>query len=257
MKNNHEKKEDDPLQTLLQRAHRSIDIPDGKPSWLNVEARINKKHRQKQWMRKLKVSVLLLAGSTVISLAVTADLPKAYSQFTGLMRSVQHNMVDIFFQPDQRATSMPSAKTSPPPAAGNTPEGLIPVDTDLSDAKAKLDFALALPDYVPKGYTLDIVRIYKDADNVYRSAFMEYVNEEGRIIQLNQRLVRDGSAPELSSIHTDAAIIEDIRIHGNKAVMVTYENDYKQLEWLSSEQVRLTLFGLLPESEIRKMAESL
>lgn len=253
---------DEQLKEMLNRAHRSVEIPDGKQSWLEVKARLEKVKKRKHWLKRLKLSAVIACTSLLISFIMTTDLPTAYSKFQGLLKQMQENIVNIFYdEPKElQIDENTGAKTSPPsllPANDNSnEEGIWPEDTILDDAKEKLLFHLAVPTYIPAGYKLDIVRIYKDTDGAYRSAFLEYINDAGRIIQLNQRMMQDESTPIISSIH-QSSTIKDVVINGNIGVLIIHENDFIHLEWLTPDRIKRSLFGLLSEDEILLMANSL
>ncbi|MDU5145407.1 MAG: DUF4367 domain-containing protein [Paenibacillus dendritiformis] len=261
--NNQNKMSDEQLKELLNRAHRSVEIPDGKQSWLEVKARLDRIKKRKRWFYRIKISVMIACVSLIISFALTTDLPTVYSHFSSLIKNVHENIVNIFFDEpkDPQIEEDSEAKTSAPPSIladidSSEGEGLWSEDTSLDDAEEKLLFHLAVPTYIPAGYNLDLVRIYKDTDGAYRTAFMEYVNEVGRIIQLNQRMISDESTPVISTIH-QSSTFKDVVINDNIGVMITHENDFIHLEWLTSERIKLSLFGLLSEDEILLMANSL
>lgn len=258
---NHKKLSDEQLKELLNRAHSSVEIPDGKQSWHEVKARLDKIKRRKRWKKSLKLGVLVASASFLISSFAMTDLPTAYSKFQGLLKQVQENIVNIFYDDPESPDSSSEAKTTPPPSVNSdtgtmNEEGVWPEDTSLRDAKEKLLFHLVVPTYIPSGYELDIVRIYRDTDGAYRSAFMEYINDQGRIIQLNQRMIEDESTPIISTIHQNSTI-KDVVINDNIGVLIIHENNFIHLEWLTTDRIMLSIFGLVSEDEILSMANSL
>lgn len=253
------KQHDEKLKKWLKQVHEDVVIPDGTQSWLEVKARLDKIKKRKRLIYRIKVGSLVACTSLIISLIISSDLPTAYSQFQSLVKQVKEDIVNIFFDdPESQMEPSPEAKTMPPPSdIGSNPTESLWQDTTLEEAQGKVSFHIAVPTYTPKGYSLDIVRTYQDADGEYRSVFMEYVNEEGRIIQLNQRMLHDDSSLEMTTVDTDSGVIKDIRIHDDVGVMITYNNDFIHVEWLTADNIKFTLFGLLPEKEIMLMAESL
>lgn len=256
--NNHEKKQDEQLKRLLERAHQNVDIPDHTQSWLKVKKRLDAIQRRQRWKKRFKIAVLVTCTSLIIGFAMTADLPTAYSKFTGLLKKVQEDITNIFFEsPEEHEES--SAKTTPPPsdgsfdARGNTRME----NVTLEVARDKAGFRVLTPSYTPTGYDLDIVRIFQDADGGYRNILMEYVNAQDHIIQLSQRLVRDEATRERTTIQHHEANMKDMIIHGQTGMIITTDNDLIHLEWLSAENIKFTLFGTLPEQELILMAESL
>ncbi|GGK32343.1 hypothetical protein GCM10010965_26560 [Caldalkalibacillus thermarum] len=85
---------------------------------------------------------------------------------------------------------------------------------------------------------------------------MEYVNEAGLIIQLNQRLLYEHSTPATTRVTQDSTI-KDIVLNGQTAIMMIHDNDIIHLEWLTADQIKMSVFGLLPADEMILLAESL
>lgn len=253
---------DELLKKWLKRVHQNVEIPDGTQSWLYVKARLDKIKKRKRWIKQLKISTLVVCTSLLISFIVNTDLPTAYSQFQGLVKKVQENIIDIFFEePAPPMEENPEARTSAPPPDGfvsTSPreEGRME-DTSLEEARRKVMFPIVSPTYLPAGYELDIVRIYPDSDGEYRTVFMEYVDSEGQIIQLSQRMIREHSSPEKTTVHHDSAIIKDLIVNGCSAVMIIQNPDLIHLEWITADHIKLSIFGVLAEEEITLIAESL
>lgn len=248
MMDNHNKISEEQLKKMLIQAHQDVEIPDGEQSWLGVKVRLDRINKRKLWFNRIKIGFAIACTSLVISITFTTDLSTAYSHFSNLIKKMQENVVSIFFEEpkEYQMDESSKAKTSPPPS----------LTTGMDDAKEKLLFHIAVPTYIPAGYELDIVRIYRDSDGEYRTAFMEYVNEDGRIIQLNQRMIAEESTPVISSTH-ESSTINDVFINGNAGVIIIHENEYIQLEWLTSERIKMSLFGFIPEDKILLMASSL
>lgn len=74
---------------------------------------------------------------------------------------------------------------------------------------------------------------------------------------MNQRMIRENSAPEKTTINNDSAILKDVIINGHTAVMIIQKPDLIQLEWLTADNIKLSIFGILPEEEFILIAESL
>ncbi|GAA0363835.1 DUF4367 domain-containing protein [Bacillus horti] len=252
------KHNDEELKSWLNSVHKDVDIPDNQKPWPNVKERLDKIKKRNRRIKRIKIITAIACMSLLISFALTADLPTAYSQFQGLVKKVQENIIDIFFDEEQQNIENIGAKTLPPPPnIESTPtDGLRSEDTSLEKAQQMLSFNLVVPTYIPDEYSLDLVRIYQDTDGEYRTAFIEYVNDDGRIIQLSQRMLSENSTPETARFYENATI-HDLQINENKAVMIVYDNNFVQIDWLTDDQIKFSLFGLLSESEILSIAESL
>ncbi|MBP1897032.1 DUF4367 domain-containing protein [Paenibacillus lactis] len=256
------KHNDELLQKWLKDVHQDVNIPDGTQSWLEVKAQLDKIRTRRRWIRRLQLGALVACASLLISFFITTDLPTAYSQFQGLVKKVQENFIDIFFEdPEPYIEQNPEAKTSsPPPDAIVSPpprgEGRME-ETSLDDARRKVMFTLVSPTYLPAGYALETVRIFQDSDGEYRTVFMEYVNGEGQILQFNQHLIRENSSPEKTTINHAMAIIKDTVINGYKAVLIIQDPDLTHLEWITADHIKQSIFGVLAEEEIISVAESL
>lgn len=256
------KHKDEFLQKWLKDVHQDVDIPDGTQSWLEVKAGLDKIKARRRWMKRFQIGALVACTSLLISFVITADLPTAYSQFQGLIKKVQENLIDIFFEePEPHLEEDSNAKTSSPPPTDVVPissggEGRME-DTSLEEARGKVSFPIVSPTYIPIGYDLETVRIFQDSDGEYRTVFLEYVNGEGHLIQLNQHMIRENSSPEKITINHAMAVIKDTAINDCKAVLIIQEPDIIHLEWVTPDHMKLSIFGTLAEEEIILIAESL
>lgn len=256
------KNNDELLQKWLKDVHQDVDIPDGTQSWLEVKARLDNIKKRRRWIKRFQIGALVACSSLLISFFMTADLPTAYSQFQGLVKKVQENLIDIFFEePESHIEENPEARTSSPPPdnmVSTPPEGEGRVeDTSLEEARGKVLFPMLSPTYIPAGYDLETVRIFQDSDGEYRTVFMEYVDGEGQMLQLNQHMIRENSSPEKTTINHASAIIKDTVINDYKAVLIIQSPDLIHLEWITADQIKLSIFGVLAEEEILSFAESL
>jgi|GEM_PF-2667131 len=260
--NNEFKHNDEVLQKWLKDVHQDVDIPDGTQSWLVVKARLDKNKTRRRWIKRFQIGALVACASLLISCFMTTDLPAAYSQFQGLVKKVQEDLIDIFFEePEPYSDENPEARTSPPP-----PDNMVSIsrggegrveDTSLEEARGKVIFPMVSPTYLPAGYDLETVRIFQDSDGEYRTVFMEYVDGEGQILQFNQHMIRENSSPEKTTINHDSAIIKDTVINGYKAVLIIQSPDLIHLEWITADHIKRSIFGVLTEEDIISIAESL
>ncbi|PAD71481.1 hypothetical protein CHH67_24400 [Paenibacillus campinasensis] len=256
------KHDDEFLQKWLKDVHQDVDIPDGTQSWLEVKAGLDKIKARRRWMKRFQIGALVACTSLLISFFMTADLPTAYSEFQGLIKRVQENLIDIFFEePEPYLEENSNAKTSSPPPdyiVSSPPAGESHIeDTSLEEARGKVSFPIVSPTYIPASYELENVRIFQDSDGEYRTVFMEYVNREGHLIQLNQHMIRENSSPEKITINHAMAVIKDTFINDCKAVLIIQEPDFIHLEWVTPDHMKRSIFGTLAEEEMILIAESL
>jgi len=234
-----------------------IEIPDATPSWQKVQVRLQKRRRRKKSLFRLKIVAAVVIASLIIDIAATTNISKTYASMSSLLREVKDSVVEfIFTEEKQEDTSW--AKTSPPSETSTTDEPTaIPEETTLEVAVTKLSFPLLLPSYVPKQYSLDVVRIFEEANGQYNNLYLEYVNDSKDIFKIRERLIGSGSSHVRSDISTDAGVIKETMIKSNQGVLVILPEGFVTLEWLTADRIKISISGKLSETEILKLAESL
>ncbi|MBW7477250.1 DUF4367 domain-containing protein [Paenibacillus oenotherae] len=255
MKDNSEQQEET-FKKIVLNIYNDVDIPDNAQSWKKAQEQLRKRRRRIKWANRAKVTSGIVAVSLFINLALNLNMPVTYADFSSLFREAKNQMIQIFFQDPNKNEDNSHAKT-PPPVEGNETNSAVPEQTTLDDAKSKLMFSLRTPEYVPDGYRLDIVRIFREAENEYRNAFLEYINESGDLLKMNQQLIAEHSGSVKTDIAEGAGEIKELAIDGAPAVLVVIPDGSHYLEWLTKDMIVITVSGKVSEEDIIKFAESL
>jgi len=248
--------EDRIIKKLLQDVCNNIEIPDPTPSWNKVQERFEKQYRKKVRIKhQLKITVAVIACLLLIQFALTGgDLPKTYAHMSSLLKEVKERMIEIFFSKNKQDASK---AITLPPATDNTVQPAVPEEVTLDEARSKLAFPLLLPQKVPDGFSLDLIRIYREADGQYRNVYLEYINESEDIFKISQHMIAPKSADIKSDFAAGAGDIKDVYINGQAAVLVIYPEGFIDLQWLTKDSIKIAISGKLTESDALKLAESM
>ncbi|MFC5703394.1 DUF4367 domain-containing protein [Cohnella faecalis] len=250
-----ELEEDRLIQQAMQTVHADVEIPDPTKSWNNVQNKIQRLHQAKKRRKRLKIVVGVVALTCLIEISIQASILKSYANVSTLFREVKQNVIEIFFEPSPKQDTS-AAKTSPPPSA-EIDVPAVPEEVPLSDALEKLAFDLLLPSYLPQGFELGAVRIFREADGLYKNVYLEYETASGEIFKLSERIVEPKTASIKSDIASEAGAINNYIVNGNEAVLVVMPDNFVDMEWLTKSHIKISISGKLAEEEIVLFARSL
>lgn len=250
-------KVDEQLQKAVKQFYDGIDVPE--PSgWKEVHVQLQKRRKRKRWIRRTKISLAFVAVSLITTIFVTPNIPVTYAHVSSLFREIKENVIQIFFQKPNEQQENTEAKTLPPAdTVASGPNQTVPEMLTLEQAKKKLAFSILLPAYVPESYRLDRIRGFKEPNNQYRNIYLEYINDDGDIIKLSQRIIDDGAGTMKVDVHENAGTIKDTLINGNPGVLVILPEGDTDIEWISKDEIKISISGSLTEDEILKMAKSM
>ncbi|SDF66398.1 protein of unknown function [Fontibacillus panacisegetis] len=244
------------IQKALQDYYNRIEIPDAAPSWEKVHVQMQKRRCKKKTLFRLKIVAAVIAAAFMIDLAATTNITKTYASMSSLFREAKDRVVEFFFAKEQHDTS--AAKTVPPPSAeGEGENPAVPEPTTLEDAKAKLAFPLLLPSYVPDHFSLEVVRIFREASGQYHNVYLEYMNDNEDIFKISQRFIEPGSTHVKSDVSTDVGVIRKTMIGNSRGILVIVPEGFVTLEWLTEDQIKVSISGKLAETDVLEIAESL
>ncbi|MBU5445652.1 DUF4367 domain-containing protein [Paenibacillus sp. MSJ-34] len=245
------------LKKAMQRIHDNIEIPDSTPSWLKVQARLNKRKRRKQWKRRWKISGAIVVCSFLGSIVISTTTPTAYSQISSLLKRIQNQVIEFFHEEpepnpfESKTTDMDDLKDK------NIVSGTRMDEVTLEDAQSKVSFHLLLPSTVPGSFELTSIRIFGSAEGTWNHAQFEYTNDNGEILNIIQHEI-DGKTSGLKvEMPLDAGEYKDIVINGNKAILLIPIEGNANLEWLTEDRIMVRISGKLSESDIINLAKSL
>lgn len=238
--------------------YNDVEIPDAAGTWQKAQQQLQKRRRRIKWMNRIKVSAGIVVVSLFINLVLNLNMSVTYAGFSSLFKEAKEHVIQIFFQEPDKHENNAHAKTPPPPPDNvNETEPAAPEMTTLEDARAKVAFPIMTPEYLPQGFELDIVRIFRENGNQYKNVYLEYVNDAGKIIKLSQRLVDDQSGAVKTEVAADAGEIKEIYVQGLPAALIIWPEGMHSLEWLTRENIKISISGELTERELLKFAESL
>jgi hypothetical protein len=249
------------LKTALQRIYKNIEIPDSTVSWIRIQAILKKRRRRKQWVRRLKISSMIVISSFILNLVFTMTVPTAYSHITGLFKKIKNDVIEFFHErPDQNNNNNSKAKTSSPnenSEKASSKSGQM-IEVTIEEARTKLSFHLLLPTYVPGSFQLDSVRIFSETEEeYYNNVQLEYVNENGEVLNIIQRRI-EGETPGLKAeMAIGSGEYKDVIINGNAAILMTPIEGNTNVEWLTQDRILIRISGKLAGSDIIKFASSL
>lgn len=245
------------LKDMVRNLYNDVEIPEAAGSWQKVQQQLHKRRRRIKWLNRAKVSIAIVVVSLFINLVLNLNMSVTYAGFTSLFKEAKEHVIQIFFQDPDQERNNGHAKTPPPPEESNEHEPTAPEITTLEEARTKLVFPILTPDVVPEGFELDIVRIFREPDNQYKNVYMEYVNDAGEIIKLNQLLVDDQSGAAKLEVAEGAGEIKDIFVQGSPAVLIVQPEGRLSLEWLTKEHIKFSISGKLTEREMIQFVDSL
>ncbi|MEJ8548196.1 DUF4367 domain-containing protein [Brevibacillus borstelensis] len=252
--------DDHKLKEMLKRDHASVEIPDGKESWQQVQARLQKIKRRKMWLQRVKISTAVIVCSLVTSFFLSNSFSTGYAKFATLLKKIQGDIIQIFHEgPDQDSTQ---AKTLSPeevlPTDNSPGSSLAPEQTGLEDAKNKIAFSLLVPSYIPETFTLDAVFITKEANGTYNDAYFEYLNEHGELLKIGQRKIEAKTGAIKTEINGDSGELFDVLVGEHPAILFVDRNgSVVSLEWLTKDRIKVFLSGPVTKEDMIKIGTSL
>ncbi|MBA1333961.1 MAG: hypothetical protein HPY66_0354 [Firmicutes bacterium] len=101
--------------------------------------------------------------------------------------------------------------------------------TDIGEAEKITDGIIALPEYIPDGFALKGISIYKSGGKVH-SILIEYDNTDGQILKLRESIILEGNTYSINykEDNTDMTEFED---DGIKYVIMEFDNGTAKLVW--------------------------
>ncbi|MEB5482251.1 hypothetical protein P8825_22075 [Shouchella clausii] len=236
---------------LLHDLQQDIEVPDSAPSWNALQPKLERRKRRKKLMRRTKIVTGLVCASLVVSIMIGDGAQRTYAHISNFFNDV----IQVFLR--KPADNPESALTVPPPAFEESHSGgaglAKPEKVTLEEARQKLAFPLLLPSYVPEQLELSDIRIFKDADGLFRAVYLEYANAAGALVKVNQRLITDNS-PIMTEIQDGTGTIKDVMIGEQyPGILLELSDGTIFIEWIASD-VKMLLSGPLIGTEALQWA---
>lgn len=259
---NNVEQDDRKLKEMLKHNHASVEIPKGKESWLQVQAKLKKRSRRKMWLRRIKISTAVIACSFVISFFLNYSFPSVYATMATLFKKVQGELIEIFHEdPEQDSTR---AKTLPPEEELHLsdihPGSSLPLEkTGLEDAKNKLAFTLLIPSYIPEKFNLDAVFITKETSGMYNDVYLEYIDHQtGELLKISQRKIEGKTGAIKTDINHSSGDFFDVYVGEYPAIVfVDHQGNMASLEWLTKDRIKVYISGPITKEDVIKIGRSL
>ena len=127
------------------------------------------------------------------------------------------------------------------------------IEMDLENAKTHIGFDYKLPEYVPEGFALSKVQLYKDNNGAPSPDYADFVYKrasDGKEFLIMERRITEETAYEIGT----GKDIQEIMINGVKAALIG--SSQIELE-IGDTSVGIMSDGLFSESEMIKLAESI
>ncbi|KOP64686.1 hypothetical protein AMS62_05015 [Bacillus sp. FJAT-18019] len=252
--------EDEKLKVMLKRSHTSLEIPNGKESWLQVQAKLNKIGQRTRVKRRMKLTAAMVACSLVISFIMNPNFPAAYAKFASLLKKVQGDIIRIFHEsPDQESSR---AKTLPPgedmPESTTLGSSSTPEKMSLEEASNKVAFPLLTPSYVPESFILDAVFVARETNGAYQDVYFEYLNEDGELLKIGQQQFEGNIGAVKTEIDKDSGEFSDVYVGEYPAVIFEDRNgSMTTLEWLTKNRIKIYISGPISRESMLKVGASL
>ncbi|GMX64770.1 hypothetical protein Elgi_40390 [Paenibacillus elgii] len=259
---NHFDHDDHELKELLKRNHARVEIPNGAVSWQQVQHRLKKIGRRNLFVRRIKLTAAIMACSLVINFLMNDNFPTTYANIASLLKRVQGNIIEIFYETPPAQESTRAKTTAPPeeklPASNRPGSSFAPEKTSLEEAKSKLAFPLLTPSYVPEQFRLDAVFVTKESDGTYYDAYLEYLDEHGELLKISQRKIEGKTGAIKTDIHSDSGEFIDVFVGEHPAVLFVDRNgSITSLEWLTKDRIKIYISGPIAKEDILKIGTSL
>ncbi|WP_058301124.1 DUF4367 domain-containing protein [Gorillibacterium timonense] len=239
-------------------------LPDPDESWRKVEARLSRKRKRRNRLRRLPY-----AAASFLLGAVIFGTPAATKAFTPLYQSIkniQEGAVHVVFGTKVEQEGIPL--TSPPPS-GNPVASVVPgedVDSgetvqkeypSWAEASASFPYPLPLMPQVPEGFQLDRVMVifpHGDTGKGGTTAVFFYSGPSSKIVTVTFRKLEEGE--KLSSDYREAdGTFQSTQIKGNEAYLFWTKDGSSSLEMLAGG-LYVSFVGNVEKETILRMAGS-
>lgn len=253
---NSRSRDNEKLNKLMQDLQEEIEIPDSAPSWNALQSRLKRRTQRKRFYQRTKIIAGFVCASLLISVLVANNNTRVYANMSLFLKKIQNNIIEIFLK--EPVIESQDALTLPPPQLESVLLDSVhaqPEKVTLNEAQEKLAFPLLLPSTVTYQLKLNSVQIFQEADEQYRSAYLEYTDNYGSIIKVNERLVADNSGIK-SEIHQGSGTFKEVAINESFGILMLLPDDMISLEWITPLNVKVSISGTLGEDNALRFAKS-
>ncbi len=243
---------DEKLSQGLQDAANSIALPDRDQVWAEISAKLEGNSRKTgiPAFRKLAASAAILTLLLTGMFTVAGDQVLADFRFFQTIKSFFSNAGNI---------SGVTRTGDKVPAVGNqniAEKSGEKALCSLEEARQLLDYAIAVPGYVPASYTLSGVLI-REKENSLSPVELHYVeSESGNVLIVEETLINQTSSFSYN-FRSNEAETSAVEVNEYDATLIYFENTgVRKLLWQTTEKYYIVSANL-DEEAINEVARSL
>lgn len=247
------------IQETVREMVDSVTPPPLEESWARFEKKFieqqktyHKKRRKLLFLRLAASAgvIIFLSGAFAVLFPVKSRAvgEKILSTVENLISPTQMNIRTGYRHNDP-------LEIPPPPKDGLT-EVHIEQEriVSLEEAKTLSPFPVAIPYYIPDGYTIDQVKFQPMIKPVARVS-LKYNGPDSKYFVLEEMNVPEGYVQGYGYDIEDAAV-KDVKVGNSAGKLILFKNDRIRITWLN-QSVLFTLEGKISEDEALKIAGSI
>lgn len=241
------------LKATVTKLYQDIEVPE--PSnWDKVHTEIIKHNKRKKRMQSLKQICSVAAAALVISVLVNGNYSNVSAQFSAFVKVVKDEVTYIIMGKPNRSNH---------DAVTRQPNNNDLLNTDkyqnkkLEDNLLKLSFTPILPSYVPIDFEIQqsIVGII-DKNSRYNNLTIAFNNPDEEFIYIDYRNLN--SIDFISSeAQMDYLSVNEFVLNGSHALYYESTNGDSGIEWITNDNIRISLYSRINKQELIKVAESI
>ncbi|MCG0275954.1 MAG: DUF4367 domain-containing protein [Thermosediminibacteraceae bacterium] len=206
-------------------------------TWLSIKKELSKKNKKTTAKRiMVNAALVLLVFFMGVYAGIAGKEATTDSKFFNVVRKYWNNMITI------------SGRTG-----GENYGTLKDTLVTLDKAQKRVDFRIAVPDYLPEGYSFHRVEI-PEGGNL--SVILIYRKEtEGKELRIEQFSTASESA--FSYNRTNDAEVKTLNIKGSEATLIYFRKTGLRQLLYGSGSICFIITGRLSEEDIIRVAESM
>jgi len=242
------------LKATVTKLYQDIEVPE--PSnWHRVHTEIIKHTKRKKRIQSLKQICSIAAAALVISVLINGNYTNVSAQFSAFVKVVKDEVTYIIMGKPNRST---------PDAVTRQPNNSNLLNTDkyqnkrLEDNLLKLNFTPILPKYLPFDFELQqsTVNMIDSNGTKYDNLTVIFNNQVDDFIYVDYRNLEDIDFVSSESIKEYLSFNEFV-LNGFHAIYFETSNGDIGVEWITNNNIKISLYSKIDKEEILKVAESI
>lgn len=227
-------------------------------AWENILQQMNKVEeppKRTPWFKQkwMYVAAILLCAFAITMFSGQTGLAK--SSFTEFVQRVQGAVLQIFVD-GNNPIIWNLNKDSEGEGNFSVEEYYIEKSNFIIlEAQEEVKFPLLVPEFIPNDYELKDVSVVNLGGNLGKDVYFLFENK-GKTFTILQRKAEDAFSFNLL-IEGENVEVEEIKIQGNPANFVDYQNDQNELISIYDDETVYSIKGELSKKELIQIAESM